>query len=380
MEKFPSPFSCRYGTEKALSCPSWWGAPELPLCNGLPCKDAICRGHRASRMPHGLGSGLGGLWAGSRAGAGRALSTASRKMGACKGQVERQREKDRGLELPRQRDSWSCHGYLGPSLKTCCWWCPSPFPSAQEDGVWALAHCKLKVPLFLAISTRCSQHPNGLAVSRPSPESTRPEPRRLLSALPAWGISAPCSARHRMAEAAECRRRRAGQQELRCSHGQTLPWMQLPQQAQAALEQNTGWGLPGSPRCTSETTTTAREGWPEPWLSSHLIEAFCTLSQLGSACSTLLCWRAESLGDRAIRAEPAFTDRDKVNPHYLLLGLASRGSSSRRGLDLIISTSLASEESPKLGSSEPMPSVTSNKVGCSLPRRFAVPAVQFTEA
>lgn len=180
MEKFPSPSTCRYGTETAPSRPSWWGAPELPLCNGLPCKDAICRGHRASRTPGGLGSRLGGLWAGSGAGAGRAPSTASHKMGACKGQVERQREKDRGLELPRQRDSWSCHGYLRPSLKTCCCCCPSPFPSAQEDGVWVSALCKLKVPLVLAINTRCSQHPNGLAVSRPSPDSIRPKPRRPL--------------------------------------------------------------------------------------------------------------------------------------------------------------------------------------------------------
>lgn len=71
-------------------------------------------------------------------------------------------------------------------------------------------------------------------------------------------------------------------------------------------------------------------------------------------------------------ASPAFTDQDKVNLPYLLLGLTGRGSSSWKGLDLIISTSLASKLSPKLGSSELMPSVTSNEVGCSLPGRFTV--------
>ena len=71
-------------------------------------------------------------------------------------------------------------------------------------------------------------------------------------------------------------------------------------------------------------------------------------------------------------ASPAFTDQEKVNRRYLLLGLTGRGSSSWKGLDLIISTSLASKLSPKPGSSELMPSVTSNEVGCSLPGRFTV--------
>jgi len=71
-------------------------------------------------------------------------------------------------------------------------------------------------------------------------------------------------------------------------------------------------------------------------------------------------------------ASPAFTDQDKVNLHYLLLGLTGRGSSSWKGLNLIISTSLASKLSSKLGSSELMPSVTSKEVGCSLPGRFTV--------
>lgn len=71
-------------------------------------------------------------------------------------------------------------------------------------------------------------------------------------------------------------------------------------------------------------------------------------------------------------AGPAFTDQDKINLRYLLSGLTDRGSSSWKGLDLIISILLASKLSPKPGSSELMPSVTSNEVSCSLPGRFTV--------
>lgn len=110
-------------------------------------------------------------------------------------------------------------------------------------------------------------------------------------------------------------------------------------------------------------------GWPDPQRSLRPPEAFCTFSpasQPRGAVGSHPCWRAESPWDRAVMASSAFTDQDKVNLRYLLLGLTGRGSSSWKGLDLIISTSLASKLSPKPGSSEPMPSVTSNKVGWSL--------------
>lgn len=135
--------------------------------------------------------------------------------------------------------------------------------------------------------------------------------------------------------------------------------------------------LPGPPRGTSHPHgdvgvsphPPACEGWPEPQLSLRLTEAFCTFSP---GCNRDLSTRAESSWDRAVVARPAFTDQTKVNLHYLLLGLTDRGSSSWKGLDLIISTSLASKASPKPGNSELMPSVTSNKASGSLPRRFTV--------
>lgn len=154
--------------------------------------------------------------------------------------------------------------------------------------------------------------------------------------------------------------------------GQATPWRVGPSLGASSLLH-----LPGPPRCTRTSHPRGEPGLsphppacqgvarPPAELASprgilHLLPSQPPLGRSGDP--SML----ESPWDRAVMARPAFTDQGKVNLRYLLLGLTGRGSSSWKGLDLIISTSLASKLSPKPGSSEPMPSVTSNKVGWSL--------------